>query len=129
MFTEINLKINEAVPTSTGGTLTGAKLKFSASSQALAGSAYTVGGVAHETQAAEDDVNCESVKIIGLNPKNQQGNPAQGQGQKVLYYEYFGIQITVASFADLDTEAKRVDLIKAKLVELLSVTLANIETV
>jgi hypothetical protein len=130
MFTEINLQINEALPTSTGGTVTGAKIKLLATSQGLSGNTFEIGGCVHESQEAEEDANCEAIKIIGLNPKENRSGPATSSGKSpVIYFEYFGIRIAVTDFADLDTEAKRIALVKDKLVTLLGITIENITTI
>lgn len=113
MFTEINLTINADIKTSTGGTLNGAKVKVLAGAQGLSSNVYSVGGITHESQGAEDDDACECVKIMGLNQTEQRSKPGTPQGEgPVVYYPGFGLNIAVTDFSDIDTEPKRIALIK-----------------
>jgi hypothetical protein len=125
MFTEINLEINSSLTTSTGGTVTGAKVKIFAASQGVGGGIYNVGGFVHENCDAEDSEDCEPIKIVGLHSvEEKRGQGPKGTSSKV-YFEYFGLTMPVASFADLDSEEKRVALVRGELASKLGIDLVD----
>lgn len=121
MFTEINLTINADCKTSTGGTINGSKVKILAGTQSAANGVYSVGGIVHETQEAEDDDNCECIKLMGLAQTERRSAPGTPQGEgPVAYYPTFGLNCTAADFTAIDTEAKRITLVKTAIATALS---------